>query len=297
MDLTGSPSLAARIVDNPLPRGWATVAIATTLLLIFWLDLVTGSAPVQHLYYLPIIFAAVRFGNRGGLAAAAMAIVFYHLDNSGDLVTFHYHESDVVQIAVFIAVGVIAAKLAKDTRLLHRLAMTDDLTGLHNLRSFEARLRHMVRTARATETPLSLLVLDVDRLKSLNDAHGHLAGAEAVRTVGQVLAAHIPWGSAACRYGGDEFVVGLPRSGQAEARRVAEELNRAVNALAPVLAGVAFPRATLSISVGVASRTFDPPHDGGVPFEDDAAGVALFRAADAALYAAKNDGRNRVATA
>jgi len=297
MDLTVSPSLGARIVDNPLPRSWAALAIATTLLLIFWLDLETGSVPVQHLYYLPIIFAAVRFGNLGGLAAAAMAIVFYHMDRSGDFLIFHYHESDVVQITVFIAVGVIAAKLAKDTRRLHLLAMTDDLTGLHNLRSFEARLRHMVRTARATETPLSLLVLDVDRLKSLNDVHGHLAGAEAVRTVGQVLAAHIPWGSAACRYGGDEFVVGLPRVGQVEARRVAEELNRAVNALAPVLAGIAFPRATLSISIGVASRTFDRGHDRVVSLDDDAAGVALFRAADAALNAAKNDGRNRVATA
>jgi diguanylate cyclase (GGDEF)-like protein len=297
MDLTGSPSLGARIVDNPLPRGWAIAAIATTLLLIFWLDLVTGSAPVQHLYYLPIMFAAVRFGIRGGLAAAAMAIVFYHLDNPDVFPILHYHESDIVQIAVFIAVGLIAAKLAKDTRRLHRLAMTDDLTGLHNLRSFEARLRHMVRTARATGTPLSLLVIDVDRLKSLNDAYGHLAGAEAVRTVGQVLAAQIPLGSAACRYGGDEFVIGLPRSGQADARRVAEELNRAVNAVAPVLAGIAFPRATLSISVGVASRTFEAQHNGVAPFEADAAGAALFRAADAALYAAKNDGRNRVATA
>ena len=297
MDLTGRPSPGARFVDNPLlSPGWATVAIGAALLLIFALDLVTGSAPVQHLYYLPIIVAAVRFGNRGGLTAAGLAIVFYHLDNP-DFLTFHYHESDVVQIAVFIAVGAIAAKLASDTRRLHHLAMTDDLTGLHNLRSFEARLRHMVRAARATQTPLSLLVLDVDRLKALNDVHGHLAGAEAVRTVGHILAAHLPSGSAACRYGGDEFVIGLPRSGPADARRVAEELNRAVNAAAPVLAGIAFPRATLSISVGVASRTFEAHADGAVPFEDDAAGAALFRAADAALYAAKNGGRNRVGVA
>lgn len=297
MDLTGSPSPAARFVDNPpLSRGWAIVATATALLLIFALDLTTGSVPVQHLYYLPIIFAAVRFGNRGGLAAAALAITFYHLD-SPRFLTFDYHESDVVQIAVFIAVGAIAAKLAGDTRHLHRLAMTDDLTGLHNLRSFEARLRHMVSAARTTGTPLSLLVLDVDRLKSLNDAHGHLAGAEAVRTVGGILAAHIPLGAAACRYGGDEFVVALPRVGHSDALRVAEELNRAVNAVAPVLAGIAFPRETLSISVGVASRTFEAIRNGAVPVDDDAAGAALFRAADAALYAAKNRGRNRVATA
>src|SRR3954463_10896020 len=127
MDLTGRPSPGARFVDNPpLSPGWATVAIATTLLLIFALDLVTGSAPVQHLYYLPIIFAAVRFGRRGGLTCAALAILFYHLDNP-HLLPFEYQESDVVQIAVFIAVGAMSAKLASDRRRLHRLAMTDDL--------------------------------------------------------------------------------------------------------------------------------------------------------------------------
>src|SRR5262245_1557679 len=297
MDLTGGPSRGARFVDNPpLSPTAAAIVIGAALLLIFALDLVTGSVPVQHLYYLPIIFAAVRFGNRGGLLASAVAIGFYHLDNP-DFLTFRYHESDVVQIAVFIAVGAISARLAGVTRRLHRLAMTDDLTGLHNLRSFEARLRHMVRAARVDQMPLSLLVLDVDRLKSLNDAHGHMTGAEAVRTVGQILAAYLPEGSVACRYGGDEFVIGLPRSAPEEAFRVAEELNRAVNEIAPTLAGVDFPPATLSISVGVATRTFEPHADGAVPFEDDAAGAALFRAADAALYAAKNGGRNRVAGA
>src|SRR5262249_13650178 len=297
MDLTGRPSLGARFVDNPpLSRAWAAVATATVLLLIFALDLVTGSAPVQHLYYLPIIFAAVRFRMRGGLATAGAAIVFYHLANPHFLF-LQYREAGILQTAVFIAVGAISAKLAGTTRRLHHLAMTDDLTGMHNLRSFEASLRQMVRVARATATPLSLIVLDVDRLKSLNDAHGHLAGAEAVRTVGQILATNLPSGSAACRYGGDEFVIGLPQSGHAEALHVAEELNRAVNALAPVLAGVAFPRATLSISVGVASRSFEAYERGAVQFEDEVAGTALFRAADAALYAAKNGGRNRVAAA
>jgi predicted signal transduction protein with EAL and GGDEF domain len=95
-------------------------------------------------------------------------------------------ESDLVQIALFLAVGVVTAKLTRDTNRLRRLAMTDDLTGLHNLRSFEARLATMVRASREMQAPLALLVLDVDRLKSLNDQYGHLTGAEAVRTVGRV---------------------------------------------------------------------------------------------------------------
>ena len=166
-------------------------------------------APVQHLYYLPIIVASVRLGRRAGLAAALASVVLYHLANPS-LVTFRYEESDLVQIALFIAVGLITAKLAGDARRLHALAMTDDLTGLHNLRSFEAQLITMLRGVRAAQAPLSLLVLDVDRLKSLNDRYGHLTGAEAVRTVGHILASRLPRDAVACRYGGDEFVVGIP---------------------------------------------------------------------------------------
>lgn len=175
--------------------------------------------------------------------------------------------------------------------------MTDDLTGLHNLRSFEVRLSKMIRTAHETKTPLSLLVLDLDRLKSLNDVHGHLAGAEAVRTVGRILAASLPLESAACRYGGDEFVVGLPRSGQPEAIGVAEKLRGTVNAVAPILAGVPFPAGTLSISIGAACRSFGQNRALDASLAVDAAGEALFLAADAALYAAKNGGRNRISVA
>src|SRR4029079_837089 len=137
-----------------------------------------------------------RFGVRGGTATALAATVLYHLANPR-LLTLMYGEADLVQIALFMAVGLVTAKLAFDARRLHRLAMTDDLTGLHNLRSFEMRMRRMVRHARHANTSLAVLVLDVDRLKSLNDAYGHLAGAEAVRTVGEVLATRLPVDSAA----------------------------------------------------------------------------------------------------
>src|SRR4029079_15874255 len=115
-----------------------------------------------------------------------------------------------IQIVLFVAVGSVAARLANDSRRLHQLAMNDDLTGLHNLRSFEARFIAMIREPRETNAPLSVLMLDVDKLKALNDAHGHLTGAEAVRTVGHYLAARLGERDIACRYGGDEFVVALP---------------------------------------------------------------------------------------
>src|SRR6185295_6323756 len=150
-------------------------------------------------------------------------------------------EADLVQVALFLAVGPITAKLTGDADRLRRLALTDDLTGLHNLRSFEARLSMMVRASRESQAPLALLVLDVDRLKLLNDQYGHLTGAEAVRTVGRVIDRGLPPGAVACRYGGDEFVMAIPQCTSFQAHRVADDLRRAVLETAPVLAGRAFP--------------------------------------------------------
>jgi diguanylate cyclase (GGDEF)-like protein len=249
---------------------------------------------VHHLYYLPIIFATVRLGGRSGLLTAVVAAVLYHVANRDILAGLNYRESDVLRIAMFIAIAVIADRQTAYAHHLHRLAMTDDLTGLHNLRAFEARLESMLHAARDRRMPLALLVLDLDRLKSLNDVHGHLAGAEAVQNVGHVLAAQLPSASAACRYGGDEFVIALPQCGQTEAVGIAEDLRRAINALAPVLAGIPFPTATLSISVGVACWTVAQSTALNEPFDADMTGRALFRAADAALYVAKRDGRNRI---
>src|SRR6266542_2391877 len=206
MRLTSSHSRGGRHTKAApfFARKRAMVVVIAGLLLVFELDRATGSSPVQHLYYLPIIFASLRFEMRGGLSAALAAILLYHLANP-HLFTFRYEQSDLVQIVLFVAVGVITAKLEHDARRLHALAMTDDLTGLHNLRSFEPRLDAIMRASSTAGTPVSLLVLDVDRLKALNDTYGHLAGAEAVRTVGHIIAASLPPPAVGCRYGGDEF--------------------------------------------------------------------------------------------
>jgi len=169
---------------------WATAVVCGALWLVFELDRRTGSAPVQHLYYLPIILASLRLGRRAGLATAIVATLLYHVANLARL-TSGYSDADVVQTILFVVVGIVTAKLSADARRLRQLATTDDLTGLHNLRSFEARLEGMIRTARETRTPLAMLVLDVDRLKSINDTYGHLAGAEAVRLVGHTLPAFV----------------------------------------------------------------------------------------------------------
>jgi len=262
-------------------------------LAIFVFDRTTGTAPVQHLYYLPIILAAYHFGKRGGLTVALAAVVLYHFANRSQP-THPYQESDIIQIALFLAVGAVTAKLVHDAGRLRTLAMTDDLTGLHNLRSFEARLLSLVRTSRQANVPFSLLVLDVDCLKDLNDQHGHLAGAEAVRTVGHIIAVHLPPDGVACRYGGDEFAVALPCCTASRAEQIAAGLCEVVNATEPLIIGRRWPIGTLSVSVGVACRSMQPPGPVSLLETDEQEGESLFRAADEALYQAKASGRNRV---
>jgi diguanylate cyclase (GGDEF)-like protein len=281
--------LSRRRLQRVLVASCSACAIA----IVFWLDRWTSLPAVQHLYYFPIVFSAITLGMTGGLGAAATAILLYHFANPRFL-TLRYAEGDLLQIAVFLAVGIVAARLAEDTRRVRRLAMTDDLTGLHNLRSFELELNRIVREALVRRQPVALMVLDVDRLKVLNDEHGHLAGAEAVRTVGRLIAECMPPAAIACRYGGDEFVIALPNYTASTASILADTLRGAVNADAPELAGQSFPQGTLSISIGLVVREFNDRLIDMSRHSTDELGEALFRAADEALYVAKRAGRNRV---
>jgi two-component system cell cycle response regulator len=139
-----------------------------------------------------------------------------------------------------------------------------------------------------------VLVLDVDRLKSLNDRYGHLTGAEAVRTVGHLIAANVPAPAVACRYGGDEFAIALPDCTLAAGRAAAERLCEAVRDTVPVLAGRVFSAGTLSVSIGGAGAAHAAWGEKGSGLQPDEEGEALFSAADRALYQAKNGGRNQV---
>ncbi|HEX2087847.1 MAG TPA: sensor domain-containing diguanylate cyclase [Solirubrobacteraceae bacterium] len=160
-------------------------------------------------------------------------------------------------------------------RLL-RSAATDGLTGVANRRSFDDTLaREFARASRA-ETPFSLVLLDIDRFKVLNDTKGHLAGDDVLRDVAACLAGQVRLGDTVARYGGEEFAVILPGLDAEQARLAAERLRSHV---AKLEAGV-------TVSAGVASC----PAHAGEP-------LGLVRAADAALYASKRDGRDRVTVA
>ena len=284
--------ITSRAILHPRPgssqRVYYLASIGIALVLIALLDRATGDVPFQHLYYLPIILAATEFGFSGGLTVSLFSVLLYHLANPGLLRIHEFRQPDVVQIILFFTVGLVAAKLTDDANRLRLLSNTDDLTGLHNLRSFESHLERLVSHAKKDGSGLSVLVLDVDRLKALNDSYGHLTGADAVRNVGHLLAQHLPARAVACRYGGDEFVVAVPNCRLGEGVEIAERLRHSVSKAQPVLATRPFPSGTLSISIGVASRLIRKDADLSW------AGEELFRSADEALYRAKEMGRNAV---
>ena len=274
-------------------RLWVLPLIAAASAGIFVLDRATDTAPVQHLYYLPIILGASAFGTVGGVITALAAIILYHCASPAFLI-HPYQELDIIQVVLFVAVAIVTAKLANDADRLRHLASTDDLTGLHNLRSFEGHLRKLVVTTRENRTPLSMMVIDVDHLKDMNDRYGHLAGAEAVRAVGRIIARNLPSQGVACRYGGDEFAIAVPNCDSIHAEEFAATLCKAVHSAMPLLLGRLWPIGTLSISIGIATEPHRATRSGGRFPPSALAGENLFRAADEALYYSENTGRNRV---
>jgi diguanylate cyclase (GGDEF)-like protein len=271
-------------IDGPSAgrRGRVLAAAITvgTFGLVAAATIALAPAPVAHLFYVPILVAGIRLGWGAALATGIGAAVVYHFVDPA-LVDFAHVEACAVQLLAFPAVGLVAARVARDAREMRRLAATDDLTGLLNLRAFESAARDRIETARATGTPIAFLSLDVDRLKSLNDAFGHLTGADAVRTVGHVIGRVLPPDASACRFGGDEFVLVVSRCDEARAAALAKQIERALVVEAPVLDGRAFATGSLSVSVGSAARRIGPAEPTLEAFRD------LLADADTTMYLAK----------
>jgi len=186
--------------------------------------------------------------------------------------------------------GVIASFAIENTinrARLVRSGLTDFLTGWHNRRYLNARLKEELSRAQRQGTSLTCLVIDLDRFKQINDQHGHLAGDMALREAAQRVDAHIRGSDAAARFGGDEFVVLAPAISPDQAVSLAERIRLSVCETPLKLpSGV---QLNMTVSIGVAGITV-------VRDEPDLKDAAerLLADADAALYRAKQLGRNRV---
>ena len=173
------------------------------------------------------------------------------------------------------------ARLRDNVQQSMEMAITDGLTSLYNRRYMESHLSTLVEQAAGRGKPLTLLVLDIDFFKSINDTHGHDAGDDVLREFAVRVKKSIRGIDLACRYGGEEFVVVMPETDMAVATMVAERLRRRIATEPfPIHQGGRLIEVTISIGLAALGR-------------DDTAATVLKRA-DQALYRAKRDGRNRV---
>jgi diguanylate cyclase (GGDEF)-like protein len=188
-------------------------------------------------------------------------------------------------LALLRALADSSAIALRNAELLDRLraqATIDPLTGCHNRRGFDEILAMEVARGKRYSRPLSLVLLDIDHFKRINDDFGHEVGDNALQRIGRAVRHTFRNTDSACRYGGEEFALIFPETPKEEGLKLAERLRVLVESLPP---NAEVPR-TLTASFGVAC------------YPDDADSIPdLIRAADRALYQAKTNGRNRVETA
>ena len=222
-----------------------------------------GGHTVAHMVLLADVSqdvdAATHTVNAGSIAAAVAGILLFG---------FFYWQ-----------VGRVGRRIERDAHTLEELATHDGLTGLYNHKTFYAFLDDEVERARRYQHPFSLLMIDIDHFKHVNDTYGHQAGDAILRGLSERLIEQVRTIDRVCRYGGEEITVILPDT--EAAFDVADRLRAAIEATPfDIGSGKAIG---ITVSIGLAAC----PHDA-----DN--GPALVAAADTALYAAKEGGRNRV---
>ena len=172
--------------------------------------------------------------------------------------------------------------LQQSLEAIHAESLTDPLTGLGNRKYFDRTMRTAIQNALQNNQPLSLLIMDIDHFKSFNDSYGHLTGDQVLRLVATSLKQTIKGQDITARYGGEEFTVVLPDTALRQALTVADHIRRAIMSkeLKKKSTGEILGRVTISAGVAMLKPGDDID--------------SMIERADACLYAAKRNGRNRV---
>jgi len=263
-------------------RGACFALVLGAILLISALDFFSGvERRVLPLYYLPITFAAWYFGWLGAVSAAALSTFGWYQSNQLAGLQFSHPAIWAVNIfsqgTSFAIVGLLVAGLRSAIARERTLSRMDALCPLLNRRAFFEDSVRLLALCRRNKRPVTLAYLDLDNFKAVNDSRGHKAGDDLLLTVAQVLTASIRASDVAARLGGDEFVIMLPEVGPEQAQSVLERLRAAVCQSHPDLTS------PVGVSVGAVTYMLAP---------DDL--DTMIQRADSVMYAAKNDGKNRV---
>ena len=243
-------------------------------------------SPLVNAYLLPVITAALTLGKMTtlGIVGLIAACYIYLGDVSAtELASLRFVAGFAAQLAPVLLVAYITTMFSADIRYgLQRaklLSETDELTGMFNTRGFAIAANRLFAQAVRHHRLASVLMIDSDNLKTVNDAHGHEAGNRLLRHLAASIQAELRFTDVAARYGGDEFIVLLPDTPGKGALEVAERIRQHITGAPLQHDG---RELVSSVSIGIAS------------YPDDGATLdALAAHADRALYAAKQAGRNR----
>jgi diguanylate cyclase (GGDEF)-like protein len=175
-------------------------------------------------------------------------------------------------------------QLNKAYEVIKKQSVVDDLTGIYNRRFFSGQILTLFNSSKREKYPLSIIMGDIDDFKAYNDTYGHLRGDECLRQIAQIIEKTLKRpGDFCCRYGGEEFVIVLPYTTHDGARFIAEEIRKNVSSL-QIPHGKASSPGVVTISLGVAETDATKADS----YEE------MIKQADAALYSAKEKGRNRI---
>lgn len=268
------------------------LAIETWAMIIFisWVAYNTGGidSPLINLYIIVIIVSALTLGKITTLLEFFLITIVYfylaHASYSGDNFSWINLSAVMILFTPLLLVGYVTTLLAADIQYAHQeleqLSETDELTGLNNRRSFNNKFSTVAKMASRYGRPFSILMLDSDNLKNVNDQYGHSAGDTLIITNAQVINGLLRETDILGRYGGDEFVVMLPETTHSKAIDIAERIRQAIENTSFSADG---NRVSSTVSIGVACF----PEDSKISEE-------ILAIADKALYESKLKGKNSV---
>jgi len=263
---------------------WAMIAFITAVL---WHTGLVHS-PLLNLYLLVIIACAITLGKIMTLLEVMLiaSCYFYmaYVAYSGDSNAAQSLTLLMAKISPFLLVAYVTSMLASDIlsakKQIALLSQTDELTGLLNMRAFNLILNKEIQKSSRHKQPFTIVMIDVDDLKTVNDHYGHQAGSRLLKIIAGSILDCVRTSDVLARYGGDEFVILMTQTSTEHARMVAERIRAAIHNTSFDTHG---NRVATTVSIGIGS------------FPDSVSTAdAVFEKADIALYKSKQDGRNRV---
>lgn len=242
------------------------------------------TSPFLSLLYLILLAAALTQGRRVTYLMAGLAITSYVLLASADFREINYYLTHILELFPYMLIAHLGALLADETESarqeVERLSLTDDVTGLNNMRNFFLLADAQEKLAKRYDRRFVICMIDADGLKKINDRYGHLAGTELIRQMAILIIRNIRTSDICARYGGDEFVIMFNETTKSD---VAAALGRLIADMAASTFPFEGSMISSTISAGLAG------------FPEDGSDVKTVTAkADQALYVSKRTGKNRL---